>query len=742
MYSRILRLIPLFALSLIVFVRQAQAQIIIIDRRPEIPIARSYEIREVAVDGTIRDQVAEIQVTHTIHNPGSFTLEAEYFFPLPEEGAIQNLTLMVDGKELPGRIIGKDEARKIYEEIVRRKKDPALMEYIGSGLFRTRVFPIPAGADRKVSVRYTQLCRLDRHVVNFTYLMDTQKLCARPIGKFKMNLRITSQSPIKTVYSPTHEPKIERQSDHEASVRLEQEKVSPTGDFHLLYTVGDSPIGVTVLSYKPENSSDGYFLLLASPQIRKVETKPQPKTVIFVLDRSGSMAGAKLEQARGALRFVLDNLKEGDLFNIVVYDDRVESFKPDLQNYCEVTRQEAMQYIDGIESGGSTDINQALDQTLKMIKDSSRPGYVLFLTDGLPTSGEMGEMAIAKHCREANKSGARLFAFGVGYDVNTRLLDRLSGGNGGVSEYVRPTENIESHVSTFYSRLTSPVLSAIQVNFPGIPPSQLYPANIPDLFEGGQLVLVGRYHKPGEVKLHLAGKVSGKPAGYDYTVQLADVGQGFAYNFVERVWAIRRIGYLIDQIDLNGENKELIDELTRLSTRYGILTPYTSFLADEDVHLDAYAANSVQAAENLTKLNAVSGAGAQAQRVYKNRMMNAPMAASADDAKSLLIVGEALSAAGGSTKSFGGGRTEAKPSSASRIRQLGNKTFYFKEGRWIDSGVNPEQEKMAVVIRQFSAEYFKLSGSLKSETNQYLTFKEPVVVELDGKVYRINPASH
>ena len=146
-----------------------RTQGIMIDRRPHIPIARSYEIREVSVDARVRDQVAEVQVSQTFHNPGSIQIEAEYLFPLPEEGAIQNFVLLVDGKELPGRLLPKDEARRIYEEIVRTKRDPALLEYMGRGLYRTSVFPIPPGADRKVTMRYTQICKRDRDVVEFSY---------------------------------------------------------------------------------------------------------------------------------------------------------------------------------------------------------------------------------------------------------------------------------------------------------------------------------------------------------------------------------------------------------------------------------------------------------------------------------------------------------------------------------------------------------------------------------------------
>ncbi len=428
----------------------ARGQGFVVDHRPHVPIARSFDVREVSVESRVRDQVAEVQVSQVFHNPGSFQLETEYLFPLPEEGAIQNFVLMVDGRELPGKLMSKDEARRIYEEIVRRKKDPALLEYMGRGLIRTSVFPIPPGADRKVTLRYTKLLPRDREVVEFAYPFATQKFTSKPIGKLSLTTRLESKEPIKAIYSPSHDVEIRRDGDHRASVKYVAYDTVPTSDFRLVYTLSEGAVGASVLSYRPSEGEDGYFLLLASPDVEKPDEKPEPKCVIFALDRSGSMSGKKIEQAREALKFVLDNLREGDTFNIVAYDDRVETFKPELQRYDKQSREEALRFVENIFPGGSTNINDALETALDLIHDNSRPNYVLFLTDGLPTAGQTGEAAIAENAKKANDAHARLFAFGVGYDVNARLLDRLSGGNGGTSVYVKPDEDIEAHVARFY----------------------------------------------------------------------------------------------------------------------------------------------------------------------------------------------------------------------------------------------------------------------------------------------------
>ncbi len=763
-----------------------RGQGIIIDSRPRVPIAHSYEIREVSIDGRIRDQVAEVQVSQTFHNPGSFQLEAEFLFPLPEEGAIQNFVLMVDGRELPGRLLPKDEARRIYEEIVRSKRDPALLEYMGRGLYRTSVFPIPPGADRKVTIRYTQLCKRDRDLVEFSYPMSTQKFTAKPIQRLKIELAIHSQESIKSVYCPSDDSRIDRSGDHDVRVSLERRDIVPSNDFRLVYTLAAGKLAASILSYRPSESEDGYFLLLASPEVKAAETKLLPKTVIFVIDRSGSMAGKKIEQARKALKSVLNNLRDEDLFNIVVYDDRVESFKPELERYRSSAREEAERFVDNIREGGSTNIDAALKTALALVQDTSRPSYVLFLTDGLPTAGETRELSIADNCRRANTRRTRVFSFGVGYDVNARLLDRLSGGNSGTSEYVQPDEDIESHVGRFYSKMTSPVLSDIQLELTGIDINRTYPRDIPDLFEGGQIVYAGRYRQSGKTSIRVNGKIGGERRALEFPAELAGVNQGTSHDFVERLWVVRRLGDLIDQIDLHGQNKELVNELVALSTKYGILTPYTTFLADERVQLHASLDNANRAHDELNELSKVDGQAGVYQRRFKQEYLSAARAPAPAAAPLMLAENEAQGrgaaqgAAGGqmagrqSQSQFGyrgmmggmmggmGGstagpvdraaiapharaaRTEAAQqtgqSLGGKVRQIGSKTFYWKSNRWVDSTVQPDEDAKATTVTQLTDEYFQLARTQKAEYNQYMSQAEPVTVKLDGKVYHVEPA--
>ncbi len=725
----------------------AQGQLVIVDRRPNVPIARSYEIKEVTVDARVRDQVVEVQVAQTFHNPGSVQLESEFLFPLPEDGAVSNLVLLADGQEITGRVLPKDEARRVYEEIVRSKRDPALLEYMGRGLFRTSVFPIPPGADRKVTLRYTQLLKRDGKVVEFSYPFGTQKFTAKPIQRLELRARIESKEPIKSIYSPTDDAVVKRSGEREATVELVRRDVVPTADFRVIYTLADGAIGANVLSYRPSAGDDGYFLLLASPEFKAADAKPQAKTVVFVLDRSGSMSGKKIEQARESLKFCLNNLRDDDTFNVVVYDDRVDSFKPELQRFSRESRDEAVRFVDNVRPGGSTNINEALTTALRMLHDDGRPQYVLFLTDGLPTAGVTGEAAIAENVKKANMRNARLFVFGVGFDVNARLLDRLSGGNSGTSEYVKPDENIEAKVSRFYAKLTAPVLARVQVELTGTDTNRLYPRDLPDLFEGGQLTLAGRYTKSGRTTVRLSGKVGDERRTYEFSADLGDPGANSSYDFVERLWAVRRVGDIIDQIDLRGQNKELTDELVELSKKYGILTPYTSFLADERVGLHDRVANLGRAQDNLRRLSELGGASGVGQRGAKGDYANAQQAGQGFVASKATPAGAGRATGGGmGGMGLSGYRfatlakdMEGRDQLVATVRNQGGRTFFFKEGNWVDASVTPEEEKKAIKIEQFTEPFFELARRQKPADNQFLGFDEPVILKLEGKVYRIEP---
>ncbi|HID23390.1 MAG TPA: VWA domain-containing protein, partial [Planctomycetaceae bacterium] len=386
------------------------------------------------------------------------------------------------------------------------------------GLLQTSVFPVPPGQSRTVQIRYSQLLRKDNGLVDLLLPIGTVKHARRPVQRLSATVRIETTQPLKTVYSPTHPIEIQRPDGRHAVCKLTLFNVRSPDDFRLLFGAHEGAVGMNLVSYRPKTGEEGYFLLLASPDIKPNKAADLPKTVVFVIDRSGSMSGKKIEQVRRALKFLLDQLKPQDTFNIVAYDAEVESFRPELQRADLETVNAARGFADGLYAGGSTNIDAALRTALGMLTDSSRPNYVLFLTDGRPTTGERNEMRIARNAKQANRVAARLFCFGVGFDVNSRLLDRLSRDNRGETIYVRPNEDIEAPIARLASRISSPVMTDLALKFDfdaarptSAPPpvARIYPSELPDLFRGEQLIVVGRYRQAGRARITLSGMQAG-----------------------------------------------------------------------------------------------------------------------------------------------------------------------------------------------------------------------------------------
>lgn len=716
--------------------------------------AASYRIKELDVEGRLAGQVAQVQVSQTFENTGSRLLEVSFVFPLPYDGAIDRLTLMVDGKEYPAELLDAAKARRLYEDIVRKNRDPALLEWLGTGLFKTSVFPVPPGAKRTVSLRYTQLCRKQEGLTDFLFPLSTAKYTSGAVDKLRLRVTIESREKIKNIYSPTHDVIVSRTDARHAVVTYEVKQSIPASDFRLFYDVGAEKLGAEVLSYRPKGDEDGFFLLLATPDIKAADERPLPKTVVFVVDRSGSMTGEKIKQARDALKFVLNNLHEGDLFNIVAYDSQVETFRPELQRYTGETRTAALGFVEGIYAGGSTNLDGALGAALAQLVDRDRPNYVVFLTDGLPTDGVIDEMKIAENAKQRNQVRARVITFGVGYDVNSRLLDRLARDNFGQSEYVRPNEDIEAHVSRLYRRIESPVLTDVQVEFvldeaAGMsrqPINRVYPRGSFDLFAGEQLVVVGRYGVPGAAKVILRGKLGGEPRQYDFPAELVARSTDDSQGFVEKLWAVRRVGEILDEMDLKGKNQELIEELVALATRHGILTPYTSFLADENTNVNDLAGNSRRAGSRLDELATADGRSGFVQREFKGTMQKASMAPAAS---APMPAAEASSSpgrgAGMGGHGFGAMANGLAPAdreaqqAAQTIRNVGNRTFYQRNNQWVDSALTEAQQKDPIRIKQFSDEYFELTRRHGRDVSQYLVFDEPVMLAVEGRTYLIEP---
>lgn len=552
---------------------------------PRPPVGGPIQIDLHQIDAVIDGPIATVQVKQVFRNETNQTVEGTYVFPLPVDAAISDFQMTVDGQTLEGQLYSREEARSIYEAIVRQQRDPALLEYLGQGLFQTSVFPIPPGATRTIELRYSQVLDQRDGLYQFHYPLRTQQFGSAPVGTLSLRAELRNQPGLRTIYSPSHELDIERDGSDQAVAGFEQNGGQPATDFDLFFGVSDAAVGLNLLSYKPAGE-DGFFLLLAAPDVEVDEDAVVQRDLVLVLDVSGSMEGEKMRQAQDAAHYLVDHLNPGDRFNLIAFSTGARLWQAELQDVSDEARADAHGWIDDLEAVGSTDINRALLEALAQLSDeaggNSRPEYLLFMTDGLPTQGETDPRQIMENVENnlTPDSSLRLFSFGVGYDVNTDLLNSLSRDLGGRSAYVRPEENIREAVSAFYEGIATPVLANVAVDLgEGVVVDEVYPYPLPDLFAGEQLVVAGRYHEGGDVTVTLEGDVNGAPVRYQYPErELVEAG---GEPFVARLWATRKLGALLEQVRLDGPNEELIDAIVQLSLEYGIVTPYTSYLVLE-----------------------------------------------------------------------------------------------------------------------------------------------------------------
>ncbi len=677
-------------------------------------------IRYHRVHVVIDNQIATTHVDQVFVNEGEFTAEGTYIFPLPEGATVNDFVMWVDGKPVEARILERDEARRIYDDIVRRFRDPALLEYIGTQMVQANVFPIAPGEERRIELEYAQALDVDQGLVTYRYPLNTERFSARPLEEVTISVDVVSNDDIGAIYSDTHDVAIRRDGARRFSAGYEAYNVLPDTDFILRYGLAREEINVNLLTYRESADGRGFFALLVAPPIEVETERVVARDIIVVLDQSGSMDGEKWDQARAAAAYVLEHLNPEDRFNLIVFSTGWSVFANEMQPPREA--QAAIEWINDLEAIGGTNINEALLQAMRFVGE--RPAVVIFLTDGLPTEGEVNTSTILANVADAAPPNVRLFTFGVGDDVDPILLDSLSKNHHGASAYVRPGERIDEEVSSLYAKISAPVLTDIALDFGDVMAEEYYPAApLPDLFAGTQMVIVGRYRDGGEATIKLTGQVGGEEHMYVYS------GLEFRRNaggesFIPRLWATRRIGDLLNQIRLHGENPELVDSIVQLSLRYGIITPYTSFLITED---DIFTEEGREAAaRSLDQAQSGLGGGPGAIDAAEEMEMRAAATAPATMPAQVAM------------PSTGGGAGEGYVKTSDVIRLVNTKTFVFRDGVWIDTEYDPNVYTDPVKVEFLSDAYFDLLTE-HPELGDYFALGDRVIVVYAGAAYEVTP---
>ena len=322
--------------------------------RPVFPLAIQYHRVTVAIE----NQVATTHVDQLFRNDNTFQVEGTYIFPLPADATVSEFAMWVDGQKVEGKVLAADEARQVYNSIVQKSRDPALLEYIGRGAMQASIFPIPPGQTRRIELEYTQVLKAENGLIHYRYPLNTEKFSSRPLEQVSVSVKVVSPQPVRAIYSPSHPIAVARDTDYGFTAGYEANNVTPNTDFDLYYSVSTENIGLNLLTYADPATGEGFFLLMAAPSLNTAEAAVVAKDVVLVLDKSGSMEGQKFQQAQSALKYVLAHLNAEDRFNIIAFSTGLQRFGEGLRPASDATS--AAAWVDKLQAEGGTDMNRAL----------------------------------------------------------------------------------------------------------------------------------------------------------------------------------------------------------------------------------------------------------------------------------------------------------------------------------------------------------------------------------------------
>ncbi|MCP4614129.1 MAG: VWA domain-containing protein [Planctomycetes bacterium] len=691
----------------------------------------AVDITEISVKVDILESTATTTIEIRLHNSSNRRQEAELIVPVPDGAVIRGFAYDGPGGMITAKVLPKEEARRIYQQLVSKIRDPALVEFIGYNLIRSSVFPVEARGKQKVRLTYEHLLEVDGNRIDYVLPRTESLEYAVP---WKVTANIRSKRSISTVYSASHKLNIERISENHLKVKIATDAVKEPGPFRLSYLMQEDGITASMFAYPDKKVGGGYFLLLAGlpAETSKAEdTQSIKREVTLVIDRSGSMRNEKIEQVKEAALQIIAGLKKGEAFNIIIYNNTVQWFskRPVLKTKENETAAQA--YIQGITASGGTNIHDALAEALSQEPMEGMLPIVLFLTDGLPTVGQTSEVAIRNLVIKSNRHNRRVFTFGVGVDVNAPLLEKIAAESLAKAEFVLPKENVEVKIGKVFKRLTGPVLADVELEVikkngkPAIGRTRdIIPEKLPDLFEGDQLVLLGQYVGKKKITFKIKGNYFGKNRTFKFTFEFdkANVQNGF----VPRLWASRKIAQLIDAVRQMGADpttsknnpkvKELVDEIVRLSTEFGILTEYTAFLAREGTNLSDRTEVLLEAGRSLERraMRGRSGLGAVSQSLNIQPQMKQ---------KSLNY-----------NNSFFNEKMERV--SITTVQQVNDRAYYRRGNRWVE-GLLVEKEAEVIpnkVIEFGSKEFIELAQKLARENRQgSIALRGDVLMLVDGE---------
>lgn len=688
---------------------------------PEQAAAQDHvQLDGVKVRAHIRGRAAEVTVVHVFRNRGEESLAADFVYPLPAGAVIEQPELHHGEDTLSGTVTRGKAARALWTTELKRLRDPLLVRHLGTDAFRAELPALAPGARMQLTFTFEQRLGSDAGVRSF--------LCGLGITpSFEIDINLETTAPLGPIYSPTHALSIERAGPQHARIRYAGAATLERPCLGLYWSTTRSRIGATLLTYWPQEAEEGYYIVLAAPTQQAESRRPRrAQSITFVVDISGSMMGSRMEGMRAALQGAIRGLEQHDHFNVIAYHSEVAPLWPEPRPATVSARAEALGFVDGLRARGHTNIEGALRRALMQPRPEGKPSVVLFLTDGRPTNGETDPNKILASIRRVNAAAqTRIYVLGVGVDTHTVMLDRLALENGGEPAFVPPRESVEKSLAALYTRIRHPVLTDVTFAAHGMKIRETIASKLPDLLYGGQLILAGRYKGGGPVEIVLSGRDGAFEREYHYARAAARRGDGLHSDFPARVWAMRRLAALIDAIRLrDSRTPELLLELVRLSTHFGVLTEYTSFIADESCSScsDVEGANTQRTKKNIEALaSQVVGAHGLAQAKGQAERRSASR----------------IAHDGGTWVATSDGR-DVRRVATPGVRMLGNRTFFFRGPAhgWVEATLGPTHAPDARIER-WSPEFFALLGKTTPEENERLAQPGRLLLRVQGRILRI-----